>query len=325
MHCFPDQYNSGADVLFNLPFIGDPTFTFGSEAANMEYSSLSALLGLEGLSPEQNDFQYVSAGSQPPADFAGQHQFASREWPESPSSSLSGTAVIPRPEALGIPQPPGLDGVYGGVPGAQALFGGATIGVQQGDLSQQTPVQQVPMDLVSNSYPSPGMQYQPVRQGSQSLQPQQASPQQQFPQPFQQQMRSATPKTMQSQVSTTSVTSTTAGTSSDAAFSRGINNVSSLVSPPSSDSNSPADTGAASAPALSAANSKSTVQNNVVSTPAPAPTPAPVTTGTATTASTNATTNTTPVTKGHLSYVSVTKAYDYTESYHFLMKFLPKR
>lgn len=272
----------------------------------MEYSSLSALLGLDSYSPEQ-EFQYASTGSQPPTDFTGQQQFASREWPESPSSSISGTAVLPRQDGIGMSQTTGLDGVYGGVPGAQALFGGSTIGIQQGDMPQQQPsVQQVPIDGVSNSYPSPGMQYPPIRPSSQaSTQQQQARPppqaspqQQQFPQSLQQ-IRGATPKAMQSQVSSTSVTTTTAGTSPGAALSRNLNNsVNSLVSPPSSDSNSPTDTGVAST-TTAVTNAKSTTQTVADSA--------------------------VPESKAHLSYMSVTKAYDYTESYHVLMKFLPKR
>lgn len=295
------QYASpgtGPDVLFNLPYIGDPTFTFGSEAANMEYSSLSALLGLDVYSPEQ-DFQYGTTNVQPPSEFSGQQQFASREWPESPGSGISGVTTGTRPDGMVLSQTPGLDGIYGSVP---ALFGGPSTGMQQGDVSQQSQQnvgQQASMDVVSNSYPSPGMQYQSMRQNSQQS-VQQSQAQQQLTQSFQSRRPTPiTPKTLQSQISNSSNVTTTAGTSPGTTLSQNMNNsVSSLVSPPSSDSNSPADTGIAST-STSANNAKVGGQKSGEGSLMDS--------------------------KAHLSYISVTKAYDYTESYHFLMKFLPKR
>ncbi|ETW80605.1 hypothetical protein HETIRDRAFT_245864, partial [Heterobasidion irregulare TC 32-1] len=72
------------DPLFNVPF--DPSFPFGSEAANLEYSILSAILG--NPSPESQ-----STTSPPPPNPPFQQDYQS-SWPSdaNPGPSLSGTS-----------------------------------------------------------------------------------------------------------------------------------------------------------------------------------------------------------------------------------------
>lgn len=66
-----EPFPAATDPLFNLTF--DPDFTFGSEAANLEYSILSAILG----NPSPPDSASAPSPSQPPIPSS----FQNSPWP----------------------------------------------------------------------------------------------------------------------------------------------------------------------------------------------------------------------------------------------------
>ncbi|THH08297.1 hypothetical protein EW145_g2791 [Phellinidium pouzarii] len=92
------------DLYFNLPL--DQTYSFGSEAANLEYSSLSAILGLNNYSPDQ---PFLTSET-PPASGAAAYgqQFASAGWPADPQQQQANIA----PQALIGGQTGGFDANY---------------------------------------------------------------------------------------------------------------------------------------------------------------------------------------------------------------------
>ncbi|KAI5123038.1 hypothetical protein M0805_000474 [Coniferiporia weirii] len=159
------------DLYFNLPL--DQTYSFGSEAANLEYSSLSAILGLNNYSPDQ---PFLTSETPPAsATVAYNQQFASAGWPVDPQQQQQQANIAP--QALMGGQVVGFDTGYSGpqqqqqngspyaqngqYPG-QPLFDGApgtsNIIIQQNgrDQQQQLAVERVPAE---NAYVSPELAY----------------------------------------------------------------------------------------------------------------------------------------------------------------------
>lgn len=293
------------DLYFGLPM--DQGYSFGSEAANMEYSSLSAILGLTNFSPDQ-----PFPGDTPPSASASafSQPFANAAWPAEPQQSQPNVS----PQAL----LGGYDNSYGAslqqqqqqqqqslqqqnghsqYPN-QSLFGGpaiSTISPQQngyGQDQQMTMSQRTPSEA---AYPTPELAY-----NSQQMQ---ASPTQ--PQSSQQSYIQQSPSLMQESPTDRQQQRPSQGPSQVPQAQRqqllppppppAINRVAnasaaSIVSPPSTDS--PMSTGSVNESVVNQQNGAGYQVENQIKPDV---------------------------------YHAVVKAYDYTESYHFLMKFLPTR
>ncbi|TDL25900.1 hypothetical protein BD410DRAFT_895375 [Rickenella mellea] len=248
------------DPLFNLSF--DPNFTFGSEAANLEYSILSAILG-----NPSHDHPHHPSTSTPTTPFA--QQFATSSWPSEPRPpSLSMPSMMPEAQSspsFGSPMSAQQQGQYIG----QTMYEDGQGGMQQPP---------TPSDFTS-TYSSPGLPYANQQAQMQNT-PQNQLQQEQFPQVLQHQAVRQH-RRRQSQV-----------TSASHPHSPSSRDESLLISPPLSNasplsSNSITDSVNASTTWNNQSENQSRTGQNI--------------------------------------YETVTKAYDYTEGYHFLMKFLPKR
>lgn len=286
------------DLYFGLPI--DQGYSFGSEAANMEYSSLSAILGLTNFSPDQ-----PFLGDTPPSasTSAFNQPFTNAAWPAEPQQSQPNVS----PQAL----LGGYDNSYGASLqqqqqqplqqqngqsqyANQSLFGGpavSSISPQQngyGQDQQMTMSQRTPSEA---AYPTPELAYNSQQMQASPTQPQssqqsyiQQSPSlmQESPTDRQQQRPFQVPQTQRQQLLTPLPPT---------AINRVTNaSVASIVSPPSTDS--PMSTGSVNESVVNQQNGAGYQVENQVKPDV---------------------------------YHSVVKAYDYTESYHFLMKFLPTR
>lgn len=69
----------------------DQPYGFGSEAANLEYSSLSAILGANNYSPDNN---FLSAETPPSSSVPYGQQFANTAWPAEPQQNISPQALV---------------------------------------------------------------------------------------------------------------------------------------------------------------------------------------------------------------------------------------
>ncbi|KAH8119079.1 hypothetical protein DFH11DRAFT_1686070 [Phellopilus nigrolimitatus] len=143
------------DLYFNLPM--DQAYSFGSEAANLEYSSLSAILGLNNYSPDQS---FLTSETPPSSSAASYGQtFASAGWPAEPQQQpniapqalMGGQPVGYEPSYPGSQQQQengvqyGQNGQYGG----QSLYDGSAsnISIQQnGHEQQHLSVQRMPSE-----------------------------------------------------------------------------------------------------------------------------------------------------------------------------------
>lgn len=247
----------------------------------MEFSSLSAILGIDPFSPGQ---PFLSSETPPSAPVTGFNQpFANAAWPAEPQQGQPNANV----QALMDGQMTGYDVSYAN--GMQQQNGQGQyvqpLYVENG-MNMQSPQDQMTMaGLSKNPYPSPEMPY-PTMQS--------------------QQARMQTPQSF-IQPSPASTTSIQPAPSIPREVTPAVNRASnitvpSLVSPPST--NSPVSTSSVNEGLASSATSWSNTQNKAAPVK---PQQQQVTTGT------------------QNVYKTVTKAYDYTESYHFLMKFLPTR
>src|SRR6267154_2840813 len=77
------------DALSNTP-LNMPSFTFGSEAANLEYSILTAILG--NPSPESNPTTDSHSSASPPPSV--HHPFTTSEY-SAPWTSAPGNSLLP--------------------------------------------------------------------------------------------------------------------------------------------------------------------------------------------------------------------------------------
>ncbi|KAL5523670.1 hypothetical protein ACEPAG_7843 [Sanghuangporus baumii] len=281
-----EQFPS-SDLYFNIGPM-DQSYGFGSEAANLEYSSLSAILGMNNYSPEQ---PFLTSETPPSTAVAYGSQFANAAWPAEPSPPNIA------PQALMGGQSIGFDGGYGGQSqqqqqqqhqqqqqqqqqqnggsymqngryASQALFdnaGASNISIQQnGREQQQLPVQSIPSDPPYSasdlSYANQPSYMQPSPPVAPSLQHQQQHQQQERLSQSQLQSASAPPMSHRSSTQHTVI---------------------SAVSPPASDT--PTTTTDVATPGVRSGDVASDV------------------------------------------YSTVTKPYSYIESYQFLMSFLYKQ
>lgn len=74
-----DQFPQN-DLYFNMV---EQPYAFGSEAANLEYASLSTLLGVNNFSPENN---FLSSDTPPASSVPYGQQFANTAWPAEPQN-----------------------------------------------------------------------------------------------------------------------------------------------------------------------------------------------------------------------------------------------
>lgn len=299
-------FPSNNDLYFGLPM--DQGYSFGSEAANMEYSSLSAILGLTNLSPDDQPF----LGDTPPSGTASafSQPFTNAAWPAEPQQSQPNVS----PQAL----LGGYDQGYGtgmlqqqamqqqnGQYGSQSLFGGpavSTISPQQNGYGQDQQMSMSQRTPSEAAYPTPELGYNSVQAQQMQTTPTQQTyvqpsptvaqgipPPQQHPQQLQQLQNSNQPPPQQHQRQQQLATPTSA------VVPQAINRVqnasaTSIVSPPSTDS--PMSTGSVNESVVNQQNGAAYQAESQLKTDV---------------------------------YHQVVKAYDYTESYHFLMKFLPTR
>lgn len=175
--------------------VPDQTYTFGSEAANLEYSSLSAILGLNSYSPDQPFLTSETPPSSAPAAFGT--QFANSGWPAEPNQQRQ-QQQLPQniaPQALMGEQSTGFDaGGYTSTPGGstgpyvpgpeqygESLYDSAasniTVGQNGRSMQQAIPIQRLSTDsgfpVNELAYPNQqtfaqqlAMQQQPQRMNS---------------------------------------------------------------------------------------------------------------------------------------------------------------
>ncbi|KLO09241.1 hypothetical protein SCHPADRAFT_879599 [Schizopora paradoxa] len=204
------QPYSATDSIFSVPF--DPSYSFGSEAANLEYSSLSALLGLGNYGA---DNAFVSPEN-PPSNQYGPQQFANASWPAEPSQQQ----IMPQQPYSGVPAPNAYDMGFANPQNGQYIsqqqYGASSLATPPTDQQMQMQIAGQMPPNVANRYPTPDLGYPSIStQPSQSFTPQpQQPPQHSIP-------RHETPSTLNAP----SITSRPSNQS-----------VSSLVSPPTSDS-----------------------------------------------------------------------------------------
>ena len=86
----------------------DQPYGFGSEAATMEYSSLSALLGVNNYSPDNN---FLSSETPPASAVPYGQQFTNTAWPAEPQQNIAPQALV----ASGHPMAPVSYDSYNGV------------------------------------------------------------------------------------------------------------------------------------------------------------------------------------------------------------------
>lgn len=113
MHITVDTFPPN-DLYFGLQqsLTPDQSYAFGSEAVNLEYSSLSAILGLNNYSPDQPFLTSETPPASAPATFGT--QFANSGWPAEPSQQQQQQESQPNisPQSLMGEQSAAYDGGY---------------------------------------------------------------------------------------------------------------------------------------------------------------------------------------------------------------------
>ena len=230
----------------------------------MEYTSLTALLGLDGFSPDHN---FLTSDTPPSATAPFGQQFANAAWPENPQDSQQDVTQQAQAYDVGFAT---QNGQYGSHP----MYGTPATNIRISSEPQLISQRRLPSDSL-NSYPSPDLAFPRIAPQPQPLHQNQSPPQ------------TTTPvETIPPVLKPQSAPALTASRTNNSSMGT-------LVTPPTSDS-----------------------PISVSSTTESAPTTA--------TAQTWAEKDL-PMSAADEIYKSVTKPYDYTESYHFLMKFLPTR